>query len=76
MAERVTMRKQGRKPVSFSKGGLHRSTHTPEGEPIRASKMAAAARGDYGPKAVKQANMARGMLRKGRKTAARKRSRR
>jgi hypothetical protein len=72
----VTMRKKGRKPVSFSKGGLHRSTNTPEGENIPASKMAAAARGDYGAKAVKQANMARGMLRKGRKTAARKRSRR
>ena len=67
---------KGQQSVSFSKGGLHRSTHTPEGATIPDSKMRAAARGDYGPKAVTQANMARGMLRKGRQTAARNRSRR
>lgn len=75
MAKTVTMRKRGKKPVSFSKGGLHRSTNTPEDEPIPASKMRAAARGDYGATAVKQATMASGMLRKGRKTAARNRAR-
>jgi hypothetical protein len=73
---KTTMRAKGKKPVSFEKGGLHKSTNTPEGENIPASKLAAAKRGDYGSKAVKQANMASGMLRKGRKTAARKRGRR
>lgn len=76
MAKTTIKGKRGQKPVSFSKGGLHRSTNTPEGENIPASKLAAAKRGDYGAKAVKQANMASGMLRKGRKTAARNRSRR
>jgi hypothetical protein len=73
---KTTMRKAGSKPVSFSKGGLHRSTNTPEDEPIPESKMRSAAAGNYGPKAVKQANMAKGMLSKGRRTAAKNRSRR
>lgn len=61
---------KGQKPVTFEKGGLHRSTNTPQGEKIPASKMAAAKRGDYGPKAQKQANFAQGMLKAGRQTAA------
>jgi hypothetical protein len=69
MAERETIRAKGKKPVSFSKGGLHRSTHTPEGERISASKMAAAKRRDYDAKAKKQANFAIGMLAAGRRTA-------
>jgi hypothetical protein len=78
MAETTTIRGKGKKPISFSKGGLHRSTNTPEGERIPASKMAAAKRGDYGAKAKKQASFATGMLKAGRRTArknARKRSR-
>lgn len=66
----VTIRKKGKKPISFSAGGLHRSTHTPMDEKIPASKLAAAARGEYGPKAVKQAALAKGALATGRKTAA------
>lgn len=69
-AKRVTMRAPGKKPVTFSKGGLHRSTNTPLGQKIPASKMAAAKAGRYGSKAKKQANMATGMLAKGRRTAA------
>lgn len=76
MAKSTIRGKGNQKPVSFEKGGLHRSTNTPEGETIPESKMRAAARGDYGAKAVKQATMARGMLKKGRQTAARKASRR
>jgi len=60
----------GKKPVTFQKGGLHRSLGVPAGQNIPAAKMAAAARGEYGPKAKAQANMAQGMLAKGRKTAA------
>ena len=41
-----------------------------QGQKIPAAKMAAAARGDYGPKAAKQANLATGMLAAGRRTAA------
>lgn len=70
---KVTMKKRGSKPVSFSKGGLHRSTNTPEDEPIPDSKLRAAKAGRYGDKAVKQANMASGMLAKGRRTAAKNR---
>lgn len=68
----VTMapKKKGQSPVSFQKGGLHTSTNTPAGEPISASTMAAAKAGEFGDKAVKQANMATGMLAAGRATAA------
>lgn len=72
---KVTMKAKGKKPVSFSKGGLHRSVGVPEGQKIPASKVAAAKAGRYGPKAKKQANMATGMLAKGRKTAAKNRAR-
>ena len=71
-AKKVTMHAKGKKPVSFNKGGLHRSLHVPMGQKIPASKMAAAKAGRYGPLAKKQANMAMGMLAKGRKTAAKK----
>jgi hypothetical protein len=63
----------GKPPVQFSKGGLHRSLGVPEGQTIPAAKMAAAKRGDYGPKAKAQAGMATGMLAAGRRTAARHR---
>lgn len=61
---------KGTKPVTFKKGGLHESVGVPQGEKIPASKVAAAKRGDYGPRAKAQANMATGMLAAGRKTAA------
>ena len=73
-AKKVTIKGKGSaKPVSFSKGGLHRSVGVPEGLKIPASKLAAAKAGEYGPKAKRQANMASGMLAKGRQTAARNR---
>lgn len=61
------------KPVTFEKGGLHKSVGVPEGQKIPAAKVAAAAAGEYGPKAKAQAVMAQGMLKTGRKTAARNR---
>jgi hypothetical protein len=61
---------KGAKPVTFQKGGLHKSLGVPEGQTIPASKMAAAAAGDYGPKAKAQAALAQGLLAKGRQTAA------
>jgi len=69
-AKKTTISSAGKKPVSFTPGGLHTSTGTPQGQPIPAAKMAAAKAGKFGPKAVKQANMATGMLAAGRKTAA------
>jgi hypothetical protein len=59
----------GQKPVTFQKGGLHRSLGVPQGEKIPASKMAAAKAGRYGPLAQKRANFATGMLAAGRRTA-------
>lgn len=68
--KKTTIRKPGSKPVTFKPGGLHKSTGTPAGQPIPAAKMAAAASGQLGPLAQKQANLAKGMLAAGRKTAA------
>ena len=62
--------KAGAKPVSFKPGGLHQSLGVPQGQNIPAAKMAAAAAGKFGPKAKAQANLAQGMLAKGRQTAA------
>lgn len=42
-----------------NKGGLHRATGTPSGEKIPAKKLAAAAKGKYGPKAKKEAALAK-----------------
>lgn len=62
-----------KKPVSFNKGGLHKSLGVPEGQPIPAAKLAAAKAGKYGPLAKKQADFAAGMLAAGRKTASKNR---
>ena len=72
MKKKVTMRAKGKKPITFNKGGLHRTTGTPMGQKIPASKMAKAKAGGYGPLGKKQANMATGLLAKGRRTAAKR----
>lgn len=69
----TTMKSPGKDPITFEKGGLHRSLGVPQGQKIPAKKVAAAARGDYGPKAQKQANFAQNVLKQGRKTAAKNR---
>lgn len=54
-AQRVTLKaKPGQNKISFTKGGLHKSTDTPQGKKIPANKKAAALAGKYGPKARKQ----------------------
>lgn len=75
MASKTTTIKggKGQKPVTFKKGGLHRSLDVAAGEKIPAGKMAAAKAGRYGPLAKKQASMATGMLAAGRRTAAKNR---
>jgi hypothetical protein len=68
--KQVIKGKPGAKPVSFQPGGLHKSLGVPAGQTIPAAKMAAAAAGKMGPLAQKQAVMAQGLLKAGRKTAA------
>jgi hypothetical protein len=65
-------KKKGQKKITFKKGGLHKSTGTPAGEKIPASKRQAARAGKLGPKAKKQElfaeNVLTGRKGKGRKT--------
>ena len=56
-----------RSPLRFKRGGLHRSTGTPRGQKIPASKHRAAARGTYGKKAQRQERFYENVLRKGRR---------
>ena len=63
----VVIKGKGKKPMSFKKGGLHASLNVPQDENIPADKMAKALRGDYGPKAQKQARFAKNVLAKGKK---------
>lgn len=60
--ETIKPQKKGQKPISFKKGGLHESLGVPQGQKIPASKKAAAAKGEYGPKAKKQAQFAKNVL--------------
>ncbi|NHJ41460.1 MAG: hypothetical protein FK731_15625 [Asgard group archaeon] len=62
---------KGRKPLTFTKGGLHEALNVPQGEKISASKMQAALAGKYGAKAKKQALFAKNVLAKGQRTAKR-----
>ena len=62
MAKTKTLHKKGKKDITFKPGGLHRSTHTPEGQPIPAGKKAAALAGSYGLRAKKQAQFAKNVL--------------
>ena len=62
MKETIKPSKEGQKKITFSKGGLHRSTHTPAGEKIPAKKKAEALSGKFGKKAEKQAQFAKNVL--------------
>lgn len=56
-----------RKPLKFKKGGLHRSTGTPAGKKISASKHRAARSGAYGKKAQRQELFFENVLKGGRR---------
>lgn len=56
------LHKKGHKDISFKPGGLHATTHTPQGTKIPESKIAAAKRGDYGSKGIKQAAFMQNVL--------------
>lgn len=60
--ETIKPKKAGQKAISFTKGGLHASTGTPQGKKIPASKKAAALAGKYGQKAKRQAEFAKNVL--------------
>ena len=57
-----TIHKEGQKPIHFKEGGLHQSLNVPQGEKIPASKMSSALEGEEGPKAKKQAELAKNVL--------------
>jgi hypothetical protein len=61
----ITPKRKGQKKITFKQGGLHRSTKTPKGKKIPASKHRAAASGRLGPKAKKQELFYRNVLSKG-----------
>ena len=54
--------KKGKPAIKFHEGGLHATTHTPMGEKIPESKIAAAKRGAYGWKGVKEVNFMHNVL--------------
>lgn len=58
----VTLKKAGKKPITFKKGGLHASLGVSQSKKIPATKMAAAAAGKDGAKAKKQALFAKNVL--------------
>lgn len=60
-----TIKSPGKKPITFQKGGLHRTTGTPMGQKIPASKIKAAAAGKYGPKGKKEVSFMRNVLKRG-----------
>ena len=61
---KVTLKpkKKGQKPITFTSGGLHKSTGTPAGKTIPASKVNAALAGRLGPKAKRQALFKKNIL--------------
>ena len=58
----IAPQSRGQKPISFKEGGLHASTGTKPGEKISAAAHAKAASGALGPKAEKQENFFRNVL--------------
>lgn len=66
MAPKRTIKPQakGQKPITFEKGGLHRSLGVPQGQKIPPAKIRAALAGKYGAKAKKQAALYRNVLAK------------
>jgi len=70
----VTIKKKGKRPITFKKGALKRQLGIPEDKPIPASKKKAALSGKLGKLAKKRAEFAfKGPLAAGRKKIAKKR---
>jgi len=58
----ISPKKAGQHEIKFHPGGLHASTHTPQGTKIPPEKRAAALAGHYGAKATQQALFAKNVL--------------
>lgn len=56
------IRKKGKKPIAFKKGGLHETLGVPKDQEIPDSKMREAMAGNYGPKAKRQAQFKMNVL--------------
>lgn len=61
----IKPRGKGQKPITFTEGGLHRSLGVAAGKKIPEGKFRAALAGRYGPKAKRQALLAKNVLRRG-----------
>lgn len=60
--KKTTIQTGPNKPnISFKPGGLHQSLGVPQGKPIPPGKLNSALKGNYGPKAQKQAQLAKGL---------------
>lgn len=64
VGQKVTLKpkKKGQKKITYRKGGLHASLGVPQGQPIPKQKLRDALAGRYGPKAKKQAMMAKNVF--------------
>jgi hypothetical protein len=62
MPKKKILRKKGKKPISFTPGGLHASLGMAPGIPIPGAKFQAALSGKFGPKAAKQARFKKNVL--------------
>jgi hypothetical protein len=54
MKQTITPTEPGQKPISFTPGGLHKTTNTPAGDKIPKAKVAAALAGKYGARGKQQ----------------------
>jgi hypothetical protein len=59
---KLKVKKKGKKPIEFKEGALRKQLHAKAGEPIQASKMAAAESGAMGPLAKKRAMFKKNVL--------------
>lgn len=58
----IEPKKEGQKPITYHPGGLHASTGTPQDKKIPQSKFERALAGGFGPKARRQALMAKNIF--------------
>lgn len=64
----VVIKKEGMKPMAFTKGSLHKILNVPQDENIPDDKMQDALAGRYGAVAKRKAMFAENVLKTGRKT--------
>lgn len=62
MKTEILPAKDGNKPITFHKNGLHQSLGVPAGTKIPAAKRSAALQGKFGKTALKQALFAKNVL--------------